>query len=232
MTFQFVHTGVDESGALTATSPWFVLAAVLTPHPESVAHIVNRVALRTGKRLKRARKPATELKWRNASHRVRTDVLGHLAATEVQCFTLVVDKQGRRIEDSPENYAVLVCELLALCWEYYPNQSVALDRHFTTPAQFARVNTFVYRHWPATGTLNLIHVDSQRSSLVQLADFVAGAAYDRYNGRDDSLHILGDKIANVKVAAWATLKAGWLAMRQQKTEPPDRLAPDIAGESG
>jgi len=221
MTLEFVHTGVDESGALTATTPWFVLAAVVSPRPESVAYIVSRAALQAGKRLNRARKPASELKWRNASQRVRTDILVHLAATEAQCFTLVVDKQGRRIEDSPENYALLVCELLALCWEHYPNQSVVLDRHFTTPAQFARVNTFVYRHWPATGMLNLVHVDSQRSTLVQLADFVAGATYDRYNARNDSLHFFVDKIANTQVVAWSILKARWLTMGQQKTEPPD-----------
>lgn len=221
--FEFVHTGVDESGSLTAPTPWFVLAAVVLPHPESVAHIVSRVALQTGKRLRRARKSAAELKWRNASQRVRCDVLEHLAATEAQCFALVIDKQGRRIVDSPQNYALLVCELLALCWEYYPNQSIALDRHFTTPTQIAYVNTFVYRHWPTIGMLNLVHVDSQRSRLVQLADFVAGAVYDSHNTRNELLHILEDRdrIADMHVVAWPTLKSRWLTLGQQKTERPD-----------
>jgi hypothetical protein len=156
----------------------------------------------------------------------------HLAATEIQCYTLTVDKQGRRIEDSPENYACLVCELLALCWEHYPHQNVALDRHFTTPVQIARVNTFIYRRWPPMGVLNLIHVDSQRNPLVQLTDFVAGATYTWRNGQDDLLYLLTDKIAMASVVSWPELKARWLSLGQQKTEPPDWLAPDNAGENG
>lgn len=214
MAFELVHTGIDESGALTAATPWFTLAAVVTPDPESVDALVSRAALRAGKRLKRARKPASELKWRNASQRVRADVLTHLAAANVQCFTLAVDKQGRRIEDSPENYALLASALLALCWERYPNQNIALDRHFTAPAQIAYVNTFIYRRWPPAGLLNLMHVDSQRNALVQLADFVAGATYAWHFQQDTLLDLLSNRLVKMSVIPWPALKAQWLATGQ------------------
>jgi len=58
-----------------------------------------------------------------------------LALADVELFALTVHKEGRRIEDSPENYAVLVCELLGLCWSKFPNVALSLDRHFTSPAQ-------------------------------------------------------------------------------------------------
>ena len=94
-----VHAGLDESGALTAATPLFVMAAVLTPHPEAIQYLIRRVALRSGKRLHRRRKAASELKWRNASQYIRRGVLGSLAQTDVAVFTLTVRKRGRQIED-------------------------------------------------------------------------------------------------------------------------------------
>ena len=62
---------------------------------------------------------------------------GRLAEADVELFALTVLKGGRRIEDTPENYACLACEVLSLCWHLYPNISLVLDRHFTSAAQVA-----------------------------------------------------------------------------------------------
>jgi hypothetical protein len=58
---------------------------------------------------------------------------------------MTVLKGDRRIEDTPENYAILACELLSLCWPVYPNVALAIDRRFASPAQVATVNTWIYR---------------------------------------------------------------------------------------
>ena len=91
------------------------------------------MALRSGKGLQRVRKLDSALKWHNASERVRRDVLAHLAQAEVDIYTLAVRKDERRIADSPENYAILACELLRTCWRAFPDVALALDRHFTAP---------------------------------------------------------------------------------------------------
>ncbi len=205
-----VHIGLDESGSLTAATPWFAMAAVLTPHPEAVQNLIKRVALHSGKRLKRRRKVASELKWRNASRRIREGVLNRLAGADVSVFTLTVRKGGRRIEDTPENYAILVCELLQLCWDVYPNVVLSLDRHFTSPAQIAAVNTYIHRRWPAWGVLSIAHVDSQRSPLVQLADFVAGSVYDWHKADDPTFHLIEGKVSAALVEDWWHIKARWV----------------------
>ena len=112
-----VHAGLDEAGSLSAATQLFTVATVITPRPYTVVNLIDRVALRSGKRLKRIRKSASELKWRNASQRIRSGVLTRLAQVDAEIFTLTVRKQRRRIKDTPENYAVLTCELLGLCWD-------------------------------------------------------------------------------------------------------------------
>ncbi len=205
-----VYAGLDESGSLTAAAPLFVMAVVIVPRPGAVQNLIKRTALRSGKRLKRQRKAGSELKWRNASQRIRQGVLNRLAQAEAAIFTLTVRKRGRRIEDTPENYAILSCELLRQCWDVYPNVALLLDRHFTSPAQIAAVNTYIYRHWPTQGVLSISHIDSQRSPLVQLADFVAGSVYDWHKTGDPTFNLIEEKVDAALVEDWQYIKARWL----------------------
>ena len=204
-----VHIGLDESGSLTAATPLFTLAAVVTPRPETLRNLVKRAATSSGKHFKRRRRATGEFKWSNASRRLRSEVLTRLSKTDAELFALTVNKEGRRLEDSPENYAILVCELLSLCWDTFPNVALSVDRHFTSPEQIAAVNTFIYRQWPAAGVLSITHVDSQRSPLVQLADFVAGCVYSGRQQQDEAFRLIEGKISAASVEQWPHIKERW-----------------------
>lgn len=78
-----VYAGLDESGSLTADSPFFSMAVVITPQPRDLRHLIRRAVMRSGKRLGRYAKDAGEIKWRNASQRIRELVLAELAVAEV-----------------------------------------------------------------------------------------------------------------------------------------------------
>jgi hypothetical protein len=129
----------------------------------------------------------------------------------VKLFTLTVQKAGRRIEDTPEHYAILVCELLEACWAVCPNIALSIDRRFTSPTHVAVFNTFVYRHWPTPGILSVSHVDSQRHPLVQLADFVAGSVYAFHKEGDRTLNIIEGKVEATRVGNWLEIKQRWIA---------------------
>jgi hypothetical protein len=205
-----VRAGLDESGSLTADSSHFCMAVVITPHPLSLRHIIRRAALRSGKRLGRPIKDAAEIKWRNASQRIRALALAGLADAEVELFAITVWKGGRRIEDAPENYGILVCELLNLCWSSYPNVALALDRHFTSPAQIAAVNTRIHRAWPSPGILSVAHVESQHNTLVQLADLVAGSVYARHKANEKTMQLIAGKFGASLEEDWRHIKARWV----------------------
>ena len=204
------YAGLDESGSLTAESPFFVMAAVITADPRVLHNLIPRAVTRSGKRLGRSAKDAGEIKWRNASQRIRALVLAELAAAEVELFTLTVLKGGRRIEDTPENYGILACELLSLCWPVYPNVALAIDRHFTSPAQVATVNTWIYRRWPPPDVLSIVHADSQRNTLVQLADMVAGSVYAWHKSGDRTMQLITEKFGTTQVEDWRYIKDRWL----------------------
>jgi len=172
-----VYAGLDESGSLSGEFPYFCVSVVVTFDPLAVRHLIRRAASRSGKRLGRPAKNAAEIKWSNASQRVRALALAELAESDVEIFLLTVFKGGRKIEDTPENYGILACEVLSHVWHLYPNVALALDRHFTSAAQVAAVDTLIHRQWPSQGLLSVVHVDSQRNPLVQLADLVAGSVY-------------------------------------------------------
>ncbi len=205
-----VHAGLDEAGSLTDSTDFFSMAAVVTSNPNALKNIIRRASLKSGKRLGRRRKQPAELKWSNASQRIRATALDNLAEADVELFVLVVRKEGRRIADTPVNYAILACELLQLCWNVYPNMVLAVDRHFTAPAQRAVVDTFIHRQWPEAGILTISHVDSQRNILVQLADFVAGSAYDWHKQGEQAYCRLEAKVVAEAVESWHHIKQRWL----------------------
>lgn len=204
------HLGLDECGSLPDQTSWFTIAGVLTYQPDVVRNLIRRAAAHSGKRLKRPRHAVSEFKWNNSSRRFRSEALRRLARADVEIFTLTAKKGGRRIEDTPENYAMLVCELLRACWTAHPNVALTIDRRFTSPTQVAVLNTFVYRHWPAPGVLSISHIDSQRSPLVQLADFVAGGVYAWHKEGDTTLNMIKDKIRVAVIEEWPEIKRQWI----------------------
>ena len=202
--------GLDEAGSLTGLTAWFSMALIVTKRPETLRNIVPRAALRSGKRLRRQRKRPPELKWSNASLRIRNAVLSSLAQADVEIFAVTIRKEGRRIADTPLNYAVIACELLHLCWDVYSDMALAVDRHFTSPAQRAIVDKLIHRHWPKQGTLTITHVDSQNNPLVQLADFVAGSVYAWHKRGNECYCLLKGKVGAELVESWVHVKRKWL----------------------
>ena len=95
----------------------------------------------------------------------------------------------------PENYGILVCELSEpLAGTSIQMLRLALDRHFTSPAQVAAVNTLIHRRWPAQGVLSITHVDSQRNTLVQVADMVAGSVYSWHKEGDETMQLIAGEV--------------------------------------
>lgn len=106
-----VFAGLDESGSLTADSAFFCMAVVITPDPLSVRHLIRRGASRAGKRLGRPLKNAAEIKWSNASLRIRASVLAELAEADVDIFALDQDRLNalKASEAAPGEDDTLIC---------------------------------------------------------------------------------------------------------------------------
>jgi len=60
------------------------------------------------------------------------------------------------------------------------------------------------------GVLSINHVDSQRDSLVQLADFVAGSVYAYHKEGDNTFKKIEGKVGITWEGDWPEIKRRWL----------------------
>jgi hypothetical protein len=203
---------LDESPSLPDLDHFFVVVLVVAASEQltSLRRLLKQVRTRTlGKQLR----DIPELKFYHAHERVRRKVLELLARQPVQVAIYVVDKQGRSVDDTPINYGLIVGKAVAAyLTEIHPHLSLIVDKKYTAPSDRARFNQVVERvvatDVPTGRLASTIHAESYHESLIQLADFVVGAAHQKYNrGNAVYLDILQQQIVLERTVRWAELKA-------------------------
>ena len=118
---------VDESGTLPDPKDSVVIiAAVGTKIPSRLRKINNEVR----KYLKMKKTP--EIKFYTAGDRTRKAYLKAISKENLEIFVLTVEKAGKKISDSPQNFALLCWFLLEDCLNLYHKnlKEVTFDRHF------------------------------------------------------------------------------------------------------
>lgn len=205
-----VYIYVDESGSLANPHcPIVTLAAVKTSSPKALRWIVKR-AMRGMQRKKSKRGRPAELKFHNATENARAVVLEALAREQVEVYALSVFKGAQIIPHAPENYGILLCELLRMCGaEHEHIAELAVDMPFNRPWQRERLTAAV------RDTLDLdvepCYVDSVKNPYVQLADFVAGAVHAKHTGRNPVFYqFIRPRIISDQLVAWGTLRREWI----------------------
>jgi len=193
----------DESGNLSDPNDRYVaFAAIVTSHPDRLRRIVKK-ASRKLKKARLKRRTGQEIKWWNAPDGTRRRVLEALARQEVQVFWLVVDKENEGIPDTPENYGLMLGELVRECLAYHPDLRLMTDVHFSGSAQREALNQVLIGR---TGLAEKpMHLESQQDSIIQLADFVAGAILYWFTGKGDFVDLIEGKVVAGKVVKWQQL---------------------------
>ena len=100
------------------------------------------------------------------------------------------------------------------------------------------MNTWLNRRWPPPGVLSTAHADSQRNTLVQLADMVAGSVNAQHKSGDRTMQLITEKFGataggktgdSSKVTGWMRAERATGKRGKQKTEPPGGHAPSCEG---
>ena len=194
---------VDESGCLPDPNDRYIaFAAIITSSSRTLRKVVKK-ASRKRKSVQLKRQSGREIKWANASDNIRVQILKSLTRQDIQVFWLVVDKEGRGVQDTPENYGLMFCELVQECLVYHPNLALFVDMHFNTQLQREAFDCY------AQSKLNIVeqptHIDSQQDGSIQLADFVAGAILYQFRGRSEFADLIEQKVVAGKVIKWRQL---------------------------
>lgn len=200
---------IDESGTLADPKDRFVVfAGVFSANPQSLTKLIPKARKRVPpkKKLKRERL-VSEFKFRSVGNSTKERILKELASLDVKLFVFVLDKERRKVEDTPENYGLLIFMLLKQVFRKEVVNKIVIDRHFN---QAEKRQELTDRLINLLGKeVEISHVDSLIDSRVDLADFVAGAVLkSARDGIDHFQDLIKPNITSFKVSKWKELKSG------------------------
>jgi len=218
---------IDESGTLPDRNDKFiVVSAVIVKQIREAGNLIDRV-LKSLRQTKESLK-LKELKFYHSRHSVRRLFLSAMVAAGFDIFALIVDKKNRKIVDGPENFALIIAELVSEISVWYRTKKINLmiDKHFHKQIDREKFDELLEEYLDKELNVELAveHIDSQSNLTVNMADMSAGAVLWKYRGKDDEFYrIIRDNILVEKITNWPELKRKSVA--QNKTHPNRRRRP-------
>lgn len=207
-----VYGFLDESPSLSDNAFFFCVDIVASDvRTNSQLRKIIKNARR--KIVKKKLKQLSELKFYNSDDKTRFYILSQIAKFSVEIIVIILDKERRRISDTPENYGIVVGVAVSELLKFHDSLSLTIDKKFTNP----KFQNDFFQH--CQKTINILMssknksvffnppVDSRRDSNVQLADFVAGAFNAKYNKNELKYYeIIKNKIKIKKLVKWTEIK--------------------------
>ena len=123
---------IDESGRIyDPNDKILVFAVIVAENLSELEKIIIRARQRIPKKGKRKYERLSEIKFSLTGDNTRLFILNELAKYQVKIYVLIIDKQGRKIQDDPENYAFLIAKALKTVIRDSPKlKHILIDRHF------------------------------------------------------------------------------------------------------
>lgn len=197
---------IDESGTLPDIKDRFVIVAGVGLKQVKEAKNLISQALKS---LRQRKNKIKEIKFYYAGARTKRQILSGMVSANFEIFAVVVDKKARKISDTPENFALLVGELISEInlWNSERNLKIIIDRHFCKKGHEQDFNKFLRKSIGKHFDFDIKHIDSQQNLIVNVADFVAGAILAKYNKNNFLFYdIIKENILLEKIINWPELK--------------------------
>jgi len=203
---QLYYVLIDESGTLPDPKDKFiVIAGVGIRRIKEAENLVSR----TLKSLRQRKIKIKELKFYSAGEKTKRQILSGIVSVGLEIFVVAVDKKGRKIPDTPNNFAILVAELIneINLWQKERKFKIIIDRHFHKKSDERNFNNVLKDSVKQSLIFSIQHINSQENFVVNLADFVAGAVLAKYNRNDYRFYdIIKESILTEKILNWPELK--------------------------
>lgn len=202
---------LDESPALSDAVLFFCVGIISTSDITN-KHLRNIIKRARKRAVKKRLKSISEIKFHDSNERTRMYILKEIAKQNVKIVVVVIDKEKRVIKDTPLNYGISVGAAIAEFLSVHPVLNLTLDKKFTKESQEADLLKYAQETVEKLAPKNKSVVfnppkDSKQDSLLQLADFVAGAMQAKYNSKDvHYAEVIKDEIVVEKVIKWTRLK--------------------------
>lgn len=195
---------IDECPSLSDENIFFCVA--LVAHNKNIYKKIEKLFKKLRRNLGKKKGQITEFKFHNSDSKTRSYIAQSIQKLNLEIFGLIIDKNKRKIADTPENYGLIIRELLAMTNKKKHSLSVILDKRYTNTNQYESFKEVLF-----TGLKNsyvVESVDSQTNSGLQLADFVVGIFNQKYNQLNTDLwKQISSKIVKEVIKEWKEIKA-------------------------
>jgi hypothetical protein len=193
---------VDESGTLPDPRDRVIVVAAVGVKDLSALNLI----FKSVRKRRIGKEKSFELKFYKAGDKTKKTFFNKLSKEELSIFILIIDKMGRLIKDSPENFAILCGLLISEVMRSIKIQKVIFDRHFQRRIDEEEFNEALLQ-FLNNPNLSFEHVRSQENILVNVADMIAGAVLAKETKKDAQFYeIIKDKIISEIKLNWSEAK--------------------------
>lgn len=208
---------IDESGTLPDPKDKFiVICGVGVKKIKEAENIISRILIS----LRRRKIRIKEIKFYYAGQNTKRQFLSGITSANFKIFALVVDKKKRKIADTPENFALLIAELVneMNLWYGATRINLVIDRHFHRKTDQDKFNRFLKMKINKSLKYQIKHIDSQQNFLVNIADMTAGAILWKYSGKDLQFYnLIKENVVVEKIVNWPEIKRKSLPQNKKLT---------------
>ncbi len=197
---------IDESGTLPDAKDKFVsVCGVAVLQLKEAENIFSRIL----NSLRQRNIKIGEIKFYSAGQNTKRQFLAGMSAANLKVFALIVDKKSRKIADTPENFSLLVSNLISDVTNWYKGKEISfvIDRHFYKKSDQNKFDVLIKASINKNLKWGLKHVDSKREFLVNTADMAAGSVLWKYRGKDSQFYnLIKENIVIEKLINWSEIK--------------------------
>ena len=203
-----VYVYIDESGDLGfrgSSSGHFIMAAVATEKPKEIDRKFKKIRKRF---LKKKYKDIPEFKFSESDEFIREKILEVINSLDVEIWFLIVEKEKvypKLKGDTSILYNYFAGSLMSPLKRYSGKEiHLRIDRSLNRTKR-DRFNDYLHKrkNWLESriGQINLKsieHIDSRKEAGIQVADFAAGAAFQKFErGNEKYIGKIQNKIIKI-----------------------------------
>jgi len=195
-----VYVFIDESGDLgfgEKSTKYYVIASVETKDPQQFSRMFKRIRSRMGKK----KKDIKEFKFSKTNVNTKFEILEKISKLDIR-FSAVVLKKETVYPYLREEKQILHNYLTGYIVELIPfmesrNFEVIVDKFLSKGAERENFDTYLRRHVGyhcrelgliPPNRINIRHESSYACAGLQVADFVAGSLFAKYERGDDRFY--------------------------------------------
>lgn len=176
-----------DTGYTAGATDHFIVVVIVVGHPKRLRKAVTK----TRKSLTKPLRSLPELKATQNTLRYTQKLLGHAVRIGFDAVAMVIDKRRfPQPRDHEDLYRYACARVVRESVSRFGSLTLTLDKRYTTPDLRRQLNDAIVReveHLKESMVLVIEHEDSKDEQILQVADAVAWALFQRHERGEESL---------------------------------------------